>query len=236
MLEVKNATKYYKDYIGIQSAYLSVAPGEIVGIFGENGAGKTTLLKAIMGLVKLNMGDVIVDGEEGFKTYSKLSFITGDGSWFPDLTLDQHCHFFSNMLDTFDKERFYRLLDYFKLEPGKKAGSMSKGQCEKLEAAIGFCRGAKYIVMDEPFLGKDIFTRRDFLKLMAGSLTDDEAIIIATHLPDEVSGIINRAVVMKNGRIIKDIAVEELQDAGISLEAYLKELYEYNEKRITGYL
>lgn len=236
MLEVINATMYYKNYIGIESINLKVAPGEIIGIFGENGAGKTTLLKAIMGLVKLNIGYVNVDGEFGHQTYSKLSFITGEGSWFPDLTLAQHGDFYLNMLNDFNKERFFKLLDYFKLEYRKKASSMSKGQCEKLEAAIGFSRGAKYIIMDEPFMGKDIFTRRDFLKLMVGSMTDEEAIVIATHLPAEVSGIISRAIVMKNGRIIKDVLMEELQQEGKSLEEFLKLQYEYDEKRITKFL
>ena len=236
MLEVKYATKYFRESIGIEKIYLNVEAGEVIGLFGENGAGKTTLLKAIMGLVKLNTGEVVIDGKNNLEAFDRLSYITEEGSWFPDMTAEQHCEFYSNLLDDFDTDRFYKLLDYFSIDPNKKAGNMSKGQSAKLEAAIGFSRGAKYIIMDEPFSGKDIFTRRDFLKMMIGSLRNDEAIIIATHLPDEVSAFITRAVVLKEGRKIQDVSMEKLEEEHVTLEEFLRSVYGYDEKRINKFL
>jgi ABC-2 type transport system ATP-binding protein len=235
MLEVKYAAKYFNQSIGIENISLNVEPGEIIGLFGENGAGKTTLLKAVMGLLKLDSGEVLVDGESNLKAFKKLSFITEEGSWFPDLTPAGHCEFFSNLLDNFDSGKFYRLLEYFSIAPDRKAGVMSKGQCSKLEAAIGFCKGAGYILMDEPFAGKDIFTRRDFLKMMIGSLTD-EAVIIATHMPDEISAFITRAVIIRDGRIVQDTAMETLENENVTLEEYIRQVYRYDEKRVSRYL
>lgn len=236
MLKVRGATKYYRNHTGIESVSFDISPGEIVGVFGENGAGKTTLLKAVMGLATLDFGYVEADGEQGPKAVRKFSFITGEGSWFPDLTPDQHGDFYSHLVEGFDRKRYDRLLEYFRLDPSAKAETLSKGQGEKLEAAIGFSRGAKYVIMDEPFMGNDLFTRRDLLKLVAGSLTGDEAVLLATHLPAEVGGIISRAIILKNGRVVEDTAIDDLREQGVSLEDRLKQLYGYDESLIANYL
>lgn len=234
MLCVNFATKYYSNCTALEKVYLEVSPGEIVGVLGDNGAGKTTLLKAIMNLVKLNSGEITVDGKPvRDETYSKLSFITEEGSCFREFSAYEHECFYRNMVDGFDSGRFYKLLDFFNLDPGKKVRAMSRGERAKLEMAIGFSKGAKYILMDEPFMGKDVFTRRDFLKLMIANLRDDESVILTTHLIDEIENILSRAVILKTGRKVCDIKMSELEEQGRSLYDLMKEIKGYKEERIS---
>jgi len=234
LLKVDIVTKYYKEHIGIEKLDLEVQPGEIVGILGANGSGKTTLFKAIMNLIDINIGDVTIDGEPVCgDVYNKLAYITEEGSYFNELTPNEHGDFFVNLFDGFDIERFNKLLNFFELPIDKKTKALSKGQRSKLEIAIGFSKSAKYILMDEPFMGKDIFTRRDFMKLMIASLREDESIIIATHLIDEIQNLLTRVVVLENGRKKYDFKIEELEKQEISLLEFMKKNQNYREDRVS---
>lgn len=230
MLKVDIATKYYKEYVGLQKFNLDVGAGEVVGILGTNGAGKTTLFKAIMNLTNLNIGGVTVDGEPVHgEVYKKLAFISEEGTYFKELTIEEHKDFYNNLYDGFDCDRYDELIKFFELPTKKRAGTLSKGQRSKLEIAIGLSKGAKYILMDEPFMGKDIFTRKDFLKLMIAKLKEDESIIIATHLIDEIQNFLTRVVIIHEGRKKCDISMEELEDNNINLIDFMKEVLERRE-------
>src|SRR6056297_3055194 len=102
MLNVDIATKYYKDVLGIEKVSLKVGPREIVGLLGDNGSGKTTLLKAMMNFTKLNIGEVLLDGEiVRDKVYEKIAYISNEGTYFPNMTVVEHLDFYKNMSDNF---------------------------------------------------------------------------------------------------------------------------------------
>lgn len=235
MIKYMDVHKYYKDRIGIIDVNLVINPGEVVGVIGKNGSGKTTLLRAGADLLSLNKGEVMVDGDSfSGKVYEKLAYISEEGSFFPNMTPQEHEEFFSEVYNNFDTERFYALLHYFQLPEDKKLNSFSKGQKSKFEVICGFCKGAKYILMDEPFLGTDITTRSDFLKLMIGNMKEDDIIVIGTNFIEEMENFISKAVLMENGRIKKIIDVES--DDGISFSDRVKKILNYNEGGILNLL
>jgi ABC-2 type transport system ATP-binding protein len=233
VIEIKSATVYYKNSLGIDSIKLKVGAGEVMGVLGQNGAGKTTLLKAVANLVPLTFGEVLIEGKavKG-QIYNMISFVTEEGSYFPNLTPMEHQEFFKFNFENFDEVRFNKLLDFFNIDIEQKLGSMSKGQRSKFEVALGFSKGAKYILMDEPFLGKDVFTRRDFLKLMITTLREDETIIIATHLIDEIENMLTRAIILKDGNIKKDISMDDLREEGKGLYDVMAEVFNYNQNKV----
>ncbi|MDD2477161.1 MAG: ABC transporter ATP-binding protein [Dysgonamonadaceae bacterium] len=232
MIKINNVSKYYGDSIALESVNLEISDCSVVGLLGENGAGKTTLLKALAGLCSLNKGDITYDDIHNINESSeKIAFITEEGSFFPWMSAKQNADFFSDFYLKFDHKRFEKLCDFLHLPMNKKARTLSKGQKAKLEIALGFSKGAKYLLLDEPFLGNDIFTRRDFLKLMCDSLVKDETIIIATHLIDEIEHFIDRAIFIQRGRIKEDVLMDELNENGQTIESKMKEIYGYNEDR-----
>jgi len=236
MLKIQGATKYYSNTVALKNADLTLDRGEVVGLFGANGAGKTTLLKGAMGLVSLNHGSVTLDGAALTQdAYEKLSFITEEGSFFPGLSLRAHGEFYTQMLPRFKLDRYERLLDFFELDTNKKARNLSRGQRAKLEIAIGMSRGADFILMDEPFLGKDIFTRSDFLKLMIAMLEPSEGTLIATHQIEEIEMFITRAVIMKDGEIVACEHTDSLVTRGETLSGFIQKSCGYDEGRVMGF-
>lgn len=230
MIEVLGAKKYYgTSFTGLENVTFKIDKGEITGIVGGNGSGKTTLLKAIMGLCELNEGRVLIEGKPVNEMYHKLSFITCEGSYFPSMKPLEYGEFLSVMFPGFDMKRYIKLLKYFNLDITRKIKDFSHGEKAKLEIAAGFCKGAEYIIMDEPFNGKDIFTRRDFLKVMISYLKNNETIILATHLVDEIENFLDRMIVLKYGRIAADVKMDELKNKSMDLRTFLAEVTGYRD-------
>ena len=166
MIEVKNLEKTWRrgrSRVGLHPTSFTVPDGQIVGILGDNGAGKTTLLRSMAGLLHPNAGAALFDGKPAVKQYERISYITGEGSYYPNLTV----------------------VDYY--------------------------------LMDEPFLGKDVFTRKDFIKLMSAVLHGQETILITTHYLDDIEHFLDRAIVLHQGKIADDFMMEELQQQGQTL-------------------
>ena len=87
--------------------------------------------------------------------------------------------------------------------------------------------------MDEPFSGSDMLNREDFYKVLMGIIEENETVFLSTHLIEEVSGFISRAVLIKEGQIIGNISIDKLEQQGITLTDYIKENYHYEEDRVS---
>ena len=231
MITIKRILKHYGNLCALNIQDLQIPDGQIVGIIGANGAGKTTFLKAIAGLLsskqKIEFDDV--NSEEDL--CNKVIFITEEFSFFPGMSIKAHADFFSDFFDKFDKERYFKLIEFFELPLKAKPWNLSRGQKAKLELAIGFSKGGKYMLLDEPFLGNDVFTRRNFLRLISESLKNDETIIIATHLIDEVESFIDRAIIIFKGEIQCDVMIDDLRENGNNLENLLSKTLSIDENR-----
>lgn len=236
MLEIKSLKKYYRSPLGSVEALcgvdLKLGQGEIIGLFGENGAGKTTLLKSILGLVSYE-GEILLDGEKiSRKNIARLSFATYEHSFFPSLTPESHREFYKMHFGTFREKRYEALMHFFGLPERKALKSYSAGQKNQFEVIMALCQGADYILMDEPFVGNDVFNREDFYKVLLGILEPEETILLSTHLVEEVEKFVDRVVLLQKGRIAGDMAVLELEEQNRTLMDYVKEVYGYRPDRV----
>ncbi|MFI3253392.1 MAG: ABC transporter ATP-binding protein [Eubacteriales bacterium] len=232
MLKLENINKKYLPVSkALDSVNLDLPRGEIVGIFGENGAGKTTLMKSVFNFHHYE-GKITLDGEKITRAnINKLSFATCEHSFFPKITATAHREFYENHFTTFRRKRYETLMEFFELPQNKKIKSFSTGQKNQFEVIMALSQGADYIFMDEPFAGNDIFNREDFYKVLLGILEEQETLVLSTHLIEEVSNFIGRAVLFSKGKIIGDTTLEDLEEKG--LMAYVKESYQYQNDRVS---
>jgi len=234
MLELKNIKKVYPGgTVAVRDVSLALPRGEIVGLFGENGAGKSSLMKCILGFLN-HEGEITLDGEPiTRKNIAKLSFATSEHSFFPNLTAKGHAQFYAEHFPNFSQKRFDGLMDFFELPKNKAIRSFSMGQKNQFEVIMALSQGADYILMDEPFAGNDVFNREDFYKVLLGILEPTETVLLSTHLIEEVSGFISRAVLIRKGQIVGDVFTEQLEEEGRSLMEYVKETYHYQADRVS---
>ena len=233
MIELKNVKKSYGTREALRGVSFSLGPGELVGLFGENGAGKSTLMKCVLSLLRYE-GEITLDGEPiGRKNIARLSFATSEHSFFPALSPEGHADFYARHFPKFDRKRFDVLMDFFELPGGKALRHLSTGQKNQFEVILALSQGADYILMDEPFAGNDIFNREDFYKVLLGILEPTEAVILSTHLLEEVQNFISRAVLLRQGKIVGDASMSDLEDAGQDLMSFVKETYHYRSDRVS---
>lgn len=233
MIEIKNIAKSYVGKKALTDISLRLPQGEIVGLFGENGAGKTTLMKCILGYLSY-AGEITLDGAPiTRKNIARLSFATSEHSFFPNLTPHGHREFYAEHFPRFSPKRFVGLMDFFELPMHKPLRAFSTGQKNQFEVILSLCQGADYILMDEPFAGNDVFNREDFYKVLLGILEPNETVLLSTHLIEEVSGFIGRAVLIRGGKIVGDISTEALDEKNQSLMDYIKQTYHYRADRVS---
>ena len=179
-------------------------------------------------------GEILLDGEKiNRKNIGKLSFATSEHSFFPEINAAEHREFYKEHFDTFMDRRFDGLMEFFNLPMDKPIKKLSNGQQNQFEVILALSQGADYIFMDEPFSGSDMLNREDFYKVLMGIIGENETIFLSTHLIEEVAGFISRAILIREGRIIGDVHIEELEERGVSLTDYIKENYNYEEDRVS---
>ncbi|MGN1156330.1 MAG: ABC transporter ATP-binding protein [Agathobacter sp.] len=232
MLKIENVTKTYGKQYALKEVSVELPQGEIIGLFGENGAGKTTLMKCILGFLPYS-GGITLDGEPiTAKNIAKLSFATTEHSFIPNFTPKQHAQFYKEHFPKFLEKRFQILMDFFELPMNKPVRSFSTGQKNQFEVILAMCQGADYILMDEPFAGNDVFNREDFYKVLLGILEPQETVLLSTHLIEEVSEFIGRAILLHKGELVSDVSMEELEEQGETLMSFIKKTYHYKADRV----
>ena len=233
MIELKHVTKKYRNKTALEDVSLCFPQGEIVGLFGENGAGKTTLMKSILGFLKYS-GEITLDGEKiDWRNIGRIAFATSEHSFFPAMDAEGHKAFYQEHFGTFKEKRFDALMEFFELPANRAIGKFSTGQKNQFEVLLALSQGADYILMDEPFAGNDVFNREDFYKVLLGILEPHETVILSTHLIEEVTGFIGRAVLLHEGKIVGDAQTAALDEQGLTLMEYVKQTFSYQSDRVS---
>ncbi|MFC5405314.1 ATP-binding cassette domain-containing protein [Cohnella soli] len=227
MIELKYVNRRYPTSSALQYKQIVTIPtGEIVGVLGENGSGKTTLLKAIMGIGEFRDGEITIDGKPVRDQYERMAFITEEGSYVPDMSPQKYGRFLAEFYPKFDETHYAELIEAYELPATRRIRTFSKGQKMKLEICAGLAKRADYLIMDEPFVGKDVFSRRDSLKRMIDGLTGEETVLLTTHLIDEIENVIDRAIILHKGIIRTDFYIDDMRAQGLSLADIMQEARE----------
>lgn len=228
MIEIKNASKRYKKVKALDNISFEIHEGKITCILGINGVGKSTVLKAICGLIKLDNGEILVDGEKiNPSTYNKIAFVPDVDNYFAQFTIKESFEFMKEFYMNWDNEKAYEMLEMFKLTDDKKVNSLSKGNVAKVKLILGFAQNAKYTLLDEPFSGIDIFKREEFLGVMAKYISDEQSIILTTHEISEIEMIADDVVLIDEGKLALVFNAEETrEEEGKSIIDKMREVYQ----------
>ena len=162
MIEVKNITKKYKKAKALDNISFNILEGKITCILGTNGVGKSTILKTISGLERADSGEILIDGEKlNNNIYNKLAFVPDVDIHFNQLNIKETFDFMNIFYKNWSNEKAYEMLNEFKLSDNNKICNLSKGNKARVKIILGFAQESKYILLDEPFSGIDIFKREE---------------------------------------------------------------------------
>jgi ABC-2 type transport system ATP-binding protein len=196
-----------------QGLTCELAPGSIVGLLGKNGAGKTSLLKLMIGLLRPTEGTVrILDQQPSERQPSLLRDIYFLPEEFhqPSISIKDYLKANAGFYPRFDEELFKRSISDFELPENRRMNQLSYGQKKKFLIAFGLSTKCRLMVLDEPTNGLDIPSKTIFRKVMAGSLDEDQLVIISTHQVRDVENLIDRVLMLEKGKFIMQKNIYEI--------------------------
>lgn len=187
--------------------------GSIVGLLGKNGAGKTSLLKLMVGLLQPTEGSVhILDQQPSARQPSLLQDIYFLPEEFhqPSISISKYVKANAGFYPRFDAALLQRLLNDFELPDTKQLNQFSYGQKKKFLIAFALSTKCRLLVFDEPTNGLDIPSKAIFRRVMAGSLDEDQLVIISTHQVRDVENLIDRVLMLELGKFIMQKDLHEI--------------------------
>ncbi len=238
-LEVKNLLKVYGKRKVVREVSLSVNTGEIVGLLGPNGAGKTTTFYMVVGLIKPESGDILLDSHDLSKLpmYMRarkgIGYLPQEPSIFRKLTVRQNLEAVLEIVEfggaplgkVYIKEEVNRLLEEFNLtEFADRDGyRLSGGERRRTEIARAIAVKPTFMLFDEPFAGIDPLAIIELKKMLSYLKSKGLGILITDHNVRETLSITDRAYIINNGAVLAEGTPDELVSNAAVKEAYLGE-------------
>lgn len=199
----------------LKSINLDFNTGNIYGLFGKNGEGKSTLMKIMTGLLFPKSGTCTILGEStkerNVEALKHVFFVPEDFE-LPSLSIATFEKVQSPFYQEFSKERFYELIEEFKLSPINLISKLSFGQKKKVLIAFGIAANTKVLLMDEPTNGLDIPSKSQFRKVMASAVDEGKCIVISTHQVRDLHSLINHVTILDNAQVIFDQSLETVSE------------------------
>ena len=153
-------------------------------------------------------------------------FIPDAITMLPQMTIQQAMQFMDDFYESWNEKRAKELLDFFKLEEGNKISNLSKGNTAKINLLLGLALDVDYLLMDEPFSGIDIFSREQIADVFTSHLVEDRGVIITTHEISDIEHLIDKAVILNDGTVVKSFYTEEMREKeGKSVIDVLREVH-----------
>jgi len=223
LIEANGLQKHFGATKALDGASFKVQSGRIVGLIGPNGAGKTTALKAILGLSRCE-GSLSVLGLDPYRDRDQLaervSFIA-DVAVLPRwLKVQQAIDFVAGVHPRFRPERCRQFLARTNIKMTSRVRDLSKGMITQLHLALVMAIDAELLVLDEPTLGLDIISRKQFYDSLLSDYMDSErTILVTTHQVEEIENILTDLIFIDRGRVVLDLPMDEIAAHYLQLEA-----------------
>ena len=206
MLEVKNLKKNFGDFAAVKGVSFSVGEGEVLGFLGPNGAGKSTTMRMITGFLPPTAGTAVIDGHDitsdPIAAKAALGYLPEAAPSYRAMTVREYLAFIADVRGLADARKAVAdVIVKAKLEKvaGQTIETLSKGYRQRTAFAAAIIHDPKVLIMDEPTDGLDPnqkYTVREMIKSMAAQ---GKAIIISTHILEEVDAVCTKVVVIADG-------------------------------------
>jgi len=218
MVEVKNLTKYYGNFLAIENVSFEVKKGEIVGFLGPNGAGKTTTMRIITGFLPPSSGTAAVAGydlvDKSRQARAHIGYLPETVPLYTDMTVEGYLSFMGTIRGMNPKRikaRIGDVIDSCRLGDYRKSdiGKLSKGFRQRVGIAQAVLHEPDVLILDEPTIGIDpiqVVETRALIKDLSGTHT----VILSTHILPEVSMLCSRVLIMNEGLIVAEDTPKEL--------------------------
>ena len=204
-VEVQNVSKWYGSVVAVNEASFDVYPG-VTGILGPNGAGKTTLLSMMCGLVRPSRGSVRVLGQEArgnIGLYRRIGVMLEHDVLYSFMTGREFVRLAARLQGVNDEAAVDRAIHAANLEDAqhRPTGTYSRGMRQRIRLAGAIVHEPEVLILDEPLNGTDPRQRVEFADFVARLSAQGKAILISSHVLEEVEALADRILLVVSGKL-----------------------------------
>jgi ABC-2 type transport system ATP-binding protein len=240
MLEIRNLYKNFGPLVAVDDVSFTVSRGEVLGFLGPNGAGKSTTMKMITGFLAPDRGTAVICGhdiaDEPLAAKRSFGYLPEGAPAYPDMNVADFLRFVAHIRGFRGTEAVARIdhiveLVHLNEVYEQRIDTLSKGFRRRVGVAQALIHDPPVIILDEPTDGLDPNQKHEMRGILA-AMQSEKAIIISTHLLEEVEAVCSRAIIIARGRILADGTPAELAARSRYHNAVRLEIDPANEARI----
>ncbi|MCZ6671966.1 MAG: ATP-binding cassette domain-containing protein [Verrucomicrobia bacterium] len=219
MIEVQSLHKRYGSINAVNGVSFEVNRGEILGFLGPNGAGKSTTMKMITGFLRPTSGTVLVDGldvqEHPVPIKERIGYMPENGPIYGEMTVEEFLDFIADIRGFEDptqkEDAIDRVCDLCRLNSVRHQSieTLSKGYKQRVGFAQAVLHDPPVLILDEPTDGLDPNQKKEVRKIIK-AMAKDKAIILSTHILEEVRALCTRIIIIAKGQVIVDESPDSL--------------------------
>jgi ABC-2 type transport system ATP-binding protein len=218
MLEISHLVKKFGPLVAVDDVSFSVAAGEVLGFLGPNGAGKSTTMKMITGFLAPTAGTAVICGHDiqvaPLAAKRQIGYLPEGAPAYPDMTAAEFLDFIAHIRGFHGAEARRRIayiaeLIHISDVLHQPIETLSKGYRRRVGVAQALLHDPAVVILDEPTDGLDPNQKYEMRGIIR-TLSPHKAIVISTHLLEEVEAVCSRAIIIARGRILADGTPAEL--------------------------
>ncbi len=219
LIEIEGLTKRFGAFTAVDRVSFTVARGEVLGFLGPNGAGKSTTMRMLAGFMNPTAGTARICGHDvqtdSVAARRTLGFLPEGAPTYPEMTVEAFLAFVAAIRGYGGKEagrRIARAIELTTLQGVRMqpVETLSKGFKRRVGLAQALLHDPPVLVLDEPTDGLDPNQKHE-VRALIQQMAPEKAIVISTHILEEVGAVCTRAIVIANGRIVADATPAELE-------------------------
>jgi ABC-2 type transport system ATP-binding protein len=220
MIAVKDLVKTFGSTRAVDGVSFTVRRGDILGFLGPNGAGKSTTMKLITGFLRPDSGTATVDGidvaVDPVAVKRRLGYLPENAPSYPEMTVEEFLEFIAEIRGfrsgPMRRAQVKRAVDLTHLDPVRHQSleTLSKGYKQRVGFAQALLHDPPALVLDEPTDGLDPNQKNEVRSLIR-NMAVEKAVILSTHILEEVGAVCNRVIIISRGRIVVDETPAALQ-------------------------
>jgi len=208
LIETVGLTKRYGALVAVNAVSFTVARGEVLGFLGPNGAGKSTTMRMLAGFVTPDSGHAALCGhdvqQQGRAARRSLGFLPEGAPTYPDMSVGGFLRFVARVRGLGTPAVSHAMaLTQLESVRRQRIDTLSKGFKRRVGLAAALLHDPPVLVLDEPTDGLDPNQKHEVRALIT-RMAPDKAILIGTHLLDEVEAVCTRAIIIAAGRVVAD--------------------------------
>lgn len=213
LLSIRDLSVKQGETLALDGLNLAINEGELVALIGHNGAGKSTLMKTMMGLLDFSKGEIVLKNynlsEDPLNYKRRVVYIPEQPFLLTELTVYQH---FQLYIDSYQRDEqvltpvIEHYLQQFEIQDKRDAFplSLSKGMRQKVQLICGLLIDADLLIIDEPFIGLDVYAQRTLVNVLTDKKARGQTILLTTHQFDQLDTIMDRYVMLHEGKVIEE--------------------------------